>query len=82
MIQILLDHVKILQGPNQTDCLVIAQSDQQKAWLESPALLTVLYGECKKAFPTATNMMIVSGSAYEFIAEQKAELIFSRITPP
>jgi hypothetical protein len=77
-----MDQLRILQGPNQTDCLVVAENDRQKAWLETPHILTILFGEAKKAFPSMTSIMVVSGSVYEFLAAEKAELIYSKVTPP
>ncbi len=65
----------IIQITSNKDCLIVARSEVQAKWLESPHNLYLLYPMCQKLLGQVNNIFVVSGPVYDLLTYDKAEII-------
>lgn len=70
-----MKNLKVIQLPASHDCLVVAESDFQLNWLNSPHILHLLYPRCNSLFGSINNLSIVCHPIYDMVIYEKAEIL-------
>jgi hypothetical protein len=71
----MLNNLKAIKPSTTNDCIILAESDLQKEWLNSPQILFLLYPICQKLFGKIDNFYILSHPIYEMAIHSKIEIL-------